>query len=307
MAEAITIFIAGSFQHDTTSVLKISIAGGALQTVTVPIGWYRVWLASTGGGGTAHTDPFEYLAKLKALLDAASPGNNWTVRMGSSGLVQLTYTGATYAITWDGTSGTDKKARNVLGFTANIGTTSSGIYSTASAGPMFCVSSIGRERDSDWNTEQTHASKATEGGVVYSIRSGVVRAVRSFDVTLVPTDTGALTSLGLATAYSPAFPDPSRFTSPLAVPTVTLDYVYSWHDFLHTMDGRELGAVIGTRDGANLTNFPTVQAGTSTKYDKCYLHEETVARVASTPTQYGWHDRRTLRDLKFRFGSQASL
>lgn len=306
MAEAITIFLAGSFQHDTASVFKATKGGGAATAVTVPAAWYRVWLASTGGGGTSHTDPFEYLAKLQALTIAAV-GTGFVFRMGSNGLVQVTNTLDTYSFTWDGTGGTDKLARNVLGFTANIGTTAAGTYTTASANPCFCVSAIGRERDSDWNTDQTHASKATEGGVVYSIRSGVVRAVRSFDVTMVPTDTGALTTLGLSSSYSPAFPDPSRFASPMVVPPASLDYVYSWHDFLHTMGGRELGAAIGTRDGLNLTNFATVQAGTSTKYDKCYLHEDTIARVLTAPTQYGWHDRRTLRDLRFRFGSQASL
>jgi hypothetical protein len=308
MAESVAFFIAGSFQHDTTSVLKISIAGGALQTVTIATGWYRVWLAATGGGGTAHTDPKEYLAYVKSLLDAASPGNNWTVRMGTSGLVELTYTGATYAITWDGTSGTDKKTRSVLGFTANIGTTASGTYSTASAGPCFCVAGAGRRRDSYWTSQQEVAAAQTELGTVYGWSSGRPISTRTFDVFGVPTDTGALTTLGIiATPYSPAYPDATRWTAPMTVPPSTLDYVYSWFDFIHGMGFRELGAAIKSADGVNLTGFAIVQAGTSTKFDKCYLHPESIGKFEPQEVSNSWHLRKHVPSVRLNFVAQPSI
>ena len=39
MTEAIKIFLAGSFQHDTTSVFKASKGAGGLIDVTVPQAW----------------------------------------------------------------------------------------------------------------------------------------------------------------------------------------------------------------------------------------------------------------------------
>lgn len=306
MTEAIKIFLAGSFQHDTTSVFKASKGAGALTDVTVPQAWYRVWLAPTGGGGTAHTDPFEYLAKLQALTIAAV-GTGFVFRMGSDGRVQVTNTLDSYAFTWDGTGGTDKKARNVLGFTANISSTPAGTYTTATSAPCFCVAGIGRDNDTYWPSEQEGAWDVMPTGKVHGWQSGLPLSDRSLDVLYVPTDTGSLINQGISPYYSPAYPDAARFTAPMTVPPASLDYLYSWFDFVHTMGGRELGCAIASADSTNLTNFATIQAGTSTKFDKCYLHPSMVGKFKPAAVAKMYHARRNIPGVRLSFVSQSTV
>ena len=306
MSESIRLFLAGSFQHDVQSKFTATKGGGAATAVTVPAGWYRMWLAATGGGGTSHYDPFEYLAKLQALTIAAV-GTGFVFRMGSDGRVQVTNTLATYSFVWDGTGVTDTLARNVLGFTANIGTTGAGTYTTATNPPLFCVSAMGRENDNYWQSDQEGALDVAPTGRVHGWMSGLPMLDRSFDALYVPTDTGSILNEGISPYYSPVFPDAARWTAPMTVPPSAVNYLYSWFDFVHTMSGRELGCAIASADGTALTTFANVQSAAATHFDKCYLHPDACGKLKPGMVAKMYHPRRNVPGVRLTFVAQPSV
>lgn len=288
MDETVTGYLAPSFRFGSDSVLKAT-RNGVQQPVTVSSGsgatWYRHYLAATGGSGSASTSPKEFGAYLEALLNAAHGVSDWNVRMSASGRWEITNTAQTWSILWDATAGTDKVARDCLGWTGNIGSTGANTYSTAQRLPQFAIAMIGRDNDTYWRPVQERAGGVMPNGTTYGWRAGngAISWERSFDVVQSPAVYHTI--LDKSSAASAAFVF-STMTSPMTAPAAS-EVVYTWSDFVLGYNHEEIGAAIGSAPGDTssniLTTFDKVVAGSTTSFDKVYLHPDFLKRAAFAP------------------------
>jgi hypothetical protein len=150
MAESYTTFIAQSVQTTVASTLKITVAGTPY-TITIAAQWYRHYLASSAGAGTSHTAPREAGDYLADQINAAIAG--CTVRMRSDGRWELTHSAGTWSILWDGTSSTDKTARDLYGFASNVASTAAGTYAVADYHGVGVIANVARISDQGWQTK----------------------------------------------------------------------------------------------------------------------------------------------------------
>ena len=287
MALSISTFLSQSIHNATASVMTVTV-GGTPHTATLPVGWLRHYLAATGGGGTAHSNPREFGAYFAAILNSAVAG--WVVAMTSAGLWKITNTAGTWSIVWDGTGGTDKRARDLAGFTANIGATAANTYATATWNPAGVVLSHARINDTGWQGEPSaSASAVMPTGVVNAWWSGYVVWTRTFDLHLHPTLRANQTAMSLDASV--AHPDSARMASPATTLVGSLTSPWSIADLLYTSIGIEVGIAFG--------DFQSHIAASTLVYDLGYLDPATLKKAHWALPVANWSATRSVKGLGF--------
>jgi hypothetical protein len=234
---------------------------GATRPVTViPSGtlWTRTYLAPTTGG-TAEATPTDLLRYIQTALNAATGGANpWTVALQTSGLVRISYAGASAAtITW----GASTAVRNALGFASNISVGAAGaLPQTAEHHPAFCWFIHTLEGDKGNQAEPSMligAMAPTGQEVVWSEGKQLVR--RTAKAKFTPSTEairGTLSRYG--TPYWPPEDEPTRYTDPTLVPESVASTGWTVHETLSVVPGTRLAYAPYT--------LQTLIAGGSTRY-----------------------------------------
>lgn len=271
MAATVSTFMAHSVFMPSSSVLKITVAATGPNTVTLwsvaLTNWRRHYLAASAGAGTSHDAPKEAGSELETLLNASIAG--WDVRMRSDGRWEITNTTGTWSVLWDGTSSTDKKARDFFGFASNITSIAAGTYVAADYPPYGALLAISKSGDTFWNPQQTIASAPREDGDVEAIRSGYLRGDRSFDLRFHPHD--ATTRAADGHPHSPFYPaQGTRWLTPGTGDLGSLTSPYSVLEWVMCAPGQRVGAALGT--------FQDHYLATTTTYDLCALNPEFAKR-----------------------------
>ena len=282
MAESLGYMLAQSFRIASTQTITTTDDRGGPTNRTIASGWYRTKLASSLGGGTAHTDPAEFLATVTAALGSLY----WLITLApATGKVQFTYLGATSgSINLSGST----MVRALLGMTGNVPSTATGTTYTAPYQPTHCVFAAFMDPDTGWRDQaQRYAASAMPDGTVYGWHDGRVTLRRQASFKLHPKDAAFVTSL--SSTSTPAFPAASRLLAPSTnepgqtPPWSLLDAVVTAHTL-------ECGMVWGDLQG--------VLSGSVTAFDKVYLTPEMAGEGRIALSIPGYDAR---RDVAFDF------
>ena len=280
MAESLGYLLAQSFNVASTLTFTTTDSRGGPTNRTLAAGWYRVKLAASGAGGTAHTDPKELLAAFETALGGPT---YWAVELTSAGKVRVVYKSTgTGTITLSGAT----TLRSLLGFTGDIGPLAAGASATSDYQPTHCVFAAFMDPDTGWiDQPQRYASSAMPDGTVYGWHDGRATLRRTASFKLMPKDAGFVTSL--ASTSTQAFPVASRWLSPSTGEPGQAP-PWSAHDAIVTAHTLECGMVWGT--------LQEVIAGTSTSFEKVYLTPE-MAGASRIALSIPGYDAR--RDVSF--------
>lgn len=266
MAETLNNLHCAPYQFTATADVSVTDSVST-RTVTCAARWYRTFLGSAAGAGTAHDVPTEFLGYFQGLLNAAAPGF-WTVALTAAGYVKITYVGGAGAGAINFTSSVP---RNVLGYTGNLTFSAPGAAQTATYLPTHCLfaPSKGTE-DSDWVPEPAGmAACVTAGGVVDVLSDGAALVVRRCQFINVPrrwTDRTAQSAAG-----TPMLPEDLSYTRLTNVGgAVAAGMAPPWTIHQHAYAAR-------AKLCAFTDDLQTVVAtGTGAVYEVGYLHPETL-------------------------------
>ena len=290
MAESLGYLLAQSFNLTATQTFTTTDDRGGPTNRTVASGWYRIKLAASGGGGTAHTDPKELLAAVQSALGSLY----WLVTLApATGKVQFTYVGASSgSINLSGAP----TLRALLGMTGNVTTTQTGATFTAPHQPTHCVFSAFMDPDTGWiDQAQRYAASAMPDGTVYGWHDGRVTLRRTAVFRLLPKDAGFVTSL--SSTSTQAYPVSTRWLSPStsepgqAPPWSALDAVVTAHTV-------ECGMVWGT--------LQELLAGSSTSFERVYLTPEMAGAPRVALSIPGYDARRDV-SVELSYAGAGSL
>jgi hypothetical protein len=290
VAESLGYLLAQSFNIASTLTFTTTDSRGGPTNRTLAAGWYRVKLAASGAGGTAHTDPKELLAAVQTALGGSS---YWTVQLTVSGKVRVTYKSTgTGTITLSGAT----TLRSLLGFTGNVTSLATNAYVDSDYQPTHCVFAAFMDPDTGWiDQPQRYAASAMPDGTVYGWHDGRATLRRTAAFKLLPKDSATVGSL--SSTSTPAFPAASRWLSPSTGEPGQAP-PWSAHDAIVTAHALECGMVWGT--------LQEVIAGTSTSFEKVYLTPEmaTASRIALSIPGY---DARRDVSVELSYAGAGSL
>jgi hypothetical protein len=284
MSESLTTLLAQPVTLESSYAWSVTDQGGAGRTVTIPVGVYRLLLASVASGAGTVAAPWETLTKFQALINAgAGGGNPWAFSLQSTGLVRIQYNGAgTGTLNFDGAGVT----RKLLGWASGISTTTGG-YLDGAYLPTHAVFAFNRAGDTGWvSVPRPGAWAVMPTGVVYGWQGATARQTRQFTLRFHPTDWTQRTAL--SSLATPLYPDDeSRIRTPTATPGVS--YPWSIHDFVRTAGGLRLGAALGTLQARI--------SGTGT-FDEAYLLPEALTADGATRLSVAnWSQRTDWADV----------
>lgn len=233
-----------------------NIGGGPVAVTFVAVNtWTRTYLAPTTGGLTEDA-PTDLLRLVQAGLNVPSPGL-WTVRLNSSGYVEIVYNGASPTT---GTITLSTAIARALGFASTtVGPLAVAAVATATMHPAFCWIPYSLANDTGWRPSATTLIAARRAsGLVDSWDEGVQAVERGVAARFAPATEAVRTSRSmLATPYYPPDSEPSRWFAPSIVPE-SCPVAWTVHETLSCGVGLRLAYVIGS--------LQSLIAGTSSAY-----------------------------------------
>jgi hypothetical protein len=291
--EVLDFMLASTVRLASASTLATDDDRGGPTNRTLAAGWYRTFLAPSGGTGT-ETDPAELLLAVETALDPT----RWTVRLAPSGLVRITYLGSGTGSLAIGTA----DLANLLGHTGGTITLASGAYHDGEYLPTHCVFAIACDPDTGWvDTPGRFAGSEFPDGTVYGWHDGLAQMKRSLTFRLLPRDQAvraALLTAGSGSTGTPAFGPTSRRRSPI-VGEPGQAPPWGAMETLATAAARQCGAAIGT--------LQSLIAGTSTAFDVCYLAPECFTQGGRLRLSIERHDARRDLALDLVWTSEGAL
>lgn len=244
----------------TTGALNATVTdnGGTGRTVAlIPSGtfWTRTFLAPNSGG-TSEALPRDLLRYVQAQLNASpATGNPWTVALDPTGLVKITYGGASAAsITWSGAVAVGR----ALGFDTNISVSAGGTQ-TAAHHPAFCWLPHTLEDGEKQPEPSILTASLRADGFVDAWDEGVQLVQRTIRARFCPATESVRIARSLyGTPYWPPADEPTRRTRPTAAPASAPATGWTVHEWLSTCVGRRVAYA--------LYDLPDLIAGTSSAY-----------------------------------------
>lgn len=245
----------------TTGALNATVTdnGGTGRAVAlIPSGtfWTRTFLAPNSGG-TSEALPRDLLRYVQAQLNASpATGNPWTVALDVTGLVKITYGGASAAsITWGGAVAVGR----ALGFEANI-SVSAGGSQTAAHHPAYCFFPRSLEGDTGVQAEPSILSASLRAdGLVDAWDEGVQLLQRTLRAKYQPSTEAQRTARSLyGTPFYPPASEPTRRTKPTAAPASAPASGWTVHEWFACCPGRRIAY--------SLYDLQDLIAGTSSAY-----------------------------------------
>lgn len=287
MAESLGYLLAQSYNVSTSQVMATTDDRGGPTNRTLAAGWYRVLLAA--GAGTAHTDPSEILAAVKAALGSTK----WNVTLAADGRVVFTYLGTgTGSVTFMGAT----TLKPLLGLSGDVGPLATNASATATYQPTHALFAAACDPDTGWtDTAARFAGAALPDGSVYGWHDGRASFRRSATLRLLPRDATARTALG--SSATSAFPTSSRWLAPSANEPAQAP-PWAAVDTLATAYGLECGVCWGT--------LQQIIGGTVTAYDKAFLTPEMAAAGRIALSIPGYDARRDV-GFELTFAGAGSL
>lgn len=232
------------------------VGGGAVSVTFVAANnWTRTFLAPNSGG-TSEDSPRDLLRLVQAGLNAPTPGL-WTVRLNSSGYVEIVYNGASPST---GTITFSTAIANALGFASTtVGPIAYSGIATATMHPAFCWLPYSLSQDTGWRSSPSHLVAARRAdGLVTAWDEGIQSVERTLRADYAPTNESARTSRSLyATPYWPPDNEPSRWSAPSIAPE-SCPAAWTVHETLSCSPGLRVAYVIG--------NLQDLIAGSSSAY-----------------------------------------
>lgn len=296
MAVTLTTMIAQTFRVTAANITpRLTVGGVNYDTATLSALYYRTYLGASGGAGT-RLDPVEFMSKTEALFNSAVAG--WTVRMRTDGRIEITNAAGTWSINWTVLQPNGPIWRNLLGFSANVGSTGAGTFAQADDQAPFACFSVSRTGTPMRMVMDTATSEASDGTAT-SFRSGVARGEATYDFGFCPVDSAARDTLYSAfPAPTVALANPDRRFAPPAVMGTSFSQPWSWQDMLHTGGGAQCGAALGT--------FQTHLLGSTLKYDICTLGAKSVGMVDQDWMQPNYSKIVRVKGVALRFSAEAT-
>lgn len=249
MAVELTVALAAPFTFTENPTLDLSVtfaSGASPAEATVPTATYRIHLAPTSGSVKDLLRTLE--TEINAAIAALSRAETVSVTMTARGRVQIAISAGT--VSW--TLSSDLAA--VLGFTATSYSTVASITSTHT--PRHFYTFVGG--DSDGPQEETEvAARATTGGTVVGIQSGVKRWRETVALTFIPKNPSLAAAADEPADWSAWEPTPGGGTT------------YPW-----TL--AELRRTALAQQVAITQRWGLVRASTSEAYQLAYLDPESL-------------------------------
>lgn len=222
---------------------------------------------SAAGSGTA-TDPWEFLAKMQAMIRGANA--RWTLSLLASGKVQIQYSGTgTGTITWGGSC----YVQMLLGYTSDISIASGGTQ-VSEYHPSHIVYAVAAADDGWQNTPGRFTGHRMPDGTVYGWGDGLAGRRREMTLKLCPRDytTGQAIEADEpgVTCGTPMFGQSNRWLNP-ASSEAGQPLPWGINDMQATAGGKRCGF---TDDFANLIASPST-------CDVVYLEPEALTAKSS--------------------------
>lgn len=288
MTEPLGYLVAQAFSLDAATLVTDDARGGGATMRTLTAGWYRTFLAPSGGAGT-ETDPAELLQAVEAALDATY----WRLRLTSDGLVRITYLGMGSGTLAIGSA----DLANLLGHTGGAMTLASGAHRDGEYPPGHCLFAAYCDPDTGWIDQPGRfAGAALPGGVVYGWHDGRAELKRSATLSALPKAWANRTALGASS--TPVFPAASRLGAP-STGEPGQDPPWSCIDFAATSAGRQLGVTWG--------ELQEIITGDVTAYDVVYAAPEQFSSGQRVSLWKQGYDARRNYALEVLFAGEGTL
>jgi hypothetical protein len=288
VSEPLGYLLSQTFHIDAATLVTDDDRGGGPTTRTLTAGWYRTFLAPSGGAGT-ESDPAELLHAVETALD----GSRWHVRLTSEGLVRITYVGMSSGTLAIGSA----DLANLLGHTGGAMTLASGAHHDGEYPPTHCLFAAYCDPDSGWIDQPSRfAGSALPGGVVYGWHDGRCEMKRSATLSALPKTWAMRTALGAS--GSPVFPTAARMGSP-STGEPGQDPPWSCLDFAATSAGRQLAVTWG--------ELQELLTGDVTTYDVVYAAPEQYSSGQRVSLWKQGYDARRSYALELLFAGEGSL
>lgn len=269
MAKLPRHLIAAPVQWTTAQTGSYSKSSGSQAVTFVASGkWTRTFLAPSTGG-TSESAPTDLLRLVQAGLNVATSGL-WTVRLSSSGYVEIQYNGPSG---YNPTITLSTAVARALGYSStSVGPIATGTSVAATSHPAWCWLPYSLANDTGWRPSPTTMIAARHAdGSVTAYDEGVQAIERAFRADYAPTSEAVRVSRSLlATPYWPPESEPSRWTTPTIRPEA-VSAAWTVHESLSTFVGLRLAYTIG--------DLQALIAGTSSAYTVGYLDPESIRTV----------------------------
>lgn len=232
--------------------LSVTVGGGPASTIALTSGsskWCRMLLARaypTAAGTLA--DPYEILAWINARIAALVISASYS--LGTDGFVRLTNNEAS-AVTIT-TTPSSWVLDNLLGV-YGMGAVPAGTTAKATRQPGWCVFTVSRDNDSDWQSQTPNlASADLADGTVVGYTDGRALLSRTMDWTFLPRDFDVQTTA--ADSSTPALPrdtpaERAWLTTP-ALDVTAQAIPWTAHQHVVASVGKPMGFVLGTLQDA---------------------------------------------------------